>query len=90
MEFQREHRDSCQKGLKFREIIGFYNRKCDICKKRLWIYCVGPASGIPTYSESYNQAFEYLTKMAGYDEGYTLVCGQCWDQKFGDYTYIDI
>jgi hypothetical protein len=89
MEFLKAHRKDCHQGLLFRDTAEFLNRGCDVCKEQLWMYHVSPSKHYPQWSETYVNSFNYLAELAGYDDGYTLVCAGCWKEKLSGHRNLD-
>jgi hypothetical protein len=57
----------------FQQVPEFYQRKCDVCGATFWVY------SIVSYDTA---AFDYIDKLTGRDEGWTLVCGTCHETHF--------
>jgi len=53
------------------------SRRCDICKNEDWLYDVG-------HDDS--DSFSYLVGL-GCSDGYALVCQECFDKHFKDYSW---
>jgi len=83
MEFNVQDRTDYQSANEFKgdfsEMLG---RKCDLCKEKAWAFCVKSRD---------EDSLGYLDKF-GLDEGYSLVCEECFNKHFDrhDWRYVGL
>ena len=65
----------------------FYTkRKCDTCKEELWDYCIEPLNyhDYDVDPLTFNNTFEFIILISGNEDGYILVCQECFNKHFKD------
>lgn len=78
MNFVKKIRADYEAGNRAKGLYGdILNQKCDLCKKKDWSFVVNSDD---------EEASEYLSRF-GRDEGYALVCNECFDRDFDQYPW---
>jgi len=83
MEFNRQDRKDYEQANELKgDFSDMLNRNCDLCKEKTWAFCVNSKG---------EDSFGYLGKF-GLDEGYSLVCEECFNKHFDrhDWRYVGL